>query len=338
MTINGANSGQPVKRKEKLTPRGRLTGSENSEFNSILNSTDSERVREFTLQSGKKIRFQKRIIFGGDIETKTFVNPIVNPRVQSLLTPESLWDILQTIGNQQYFPVIGRMVDGRIEVLDGSRRRAACIIKRVKMDMLVTEDEITLAEAQELSRAIQTAKEHSVREKGMRYLAMASSGLSQEAISKIENISQTSVSRAIQAASVADGLIELFPDLNELNHSDYKYLLTISEDQQSPEQLDELTAQLKLQKEDEEATRGVSLEKDEILKLIKKHIALKSKGESRGPTFEPIVKFEDRRVTAKVKLNKEKRTVSYEFKRLPQNIQNRIDSAIQDILSEVASK
>lgn len=40
--------------------------------------------------------------------------------------------ITRTIKLQQFFPAIGREVDGRIEVLDGTRRRAACIYNKIR--------------------------------------------------------------------------------------------------------------------------------------------------------------------------------------------------------------
>ncbi|MGV7963688.1 ParB/RepB/Spo0J family partition protein [Photorhabdus tasmaniensis] len=328
---------QPVKKKEKLSPRGRLTGSDGSEYASLLRDMDKD-GREFTLKSGKKETFAQRVIFSGDIENKTFVNPDINPRDQSKLTEESLWDILETIGDQQYFPAIGRLVDGKIEILDGSRRRAACIIKRVKFDVLVTDENISLADARALSKAIQTAKEHSIREKGFRYLAMVSTGHSQESISKIENISQASVSRAIQAASVSQGLIDLFPDLNELVYADYKYLLDITEAQSMPQTLQELETQLKSLKNEAEGEYGARLDKDAIIKLIKRHVSEKKEPKKAAPKFEPIVKFKDSKTTAKVRMDKEKRTLSYEFKRLSSETQKRIQDAITEILEAEVGK
>ncbi|EIC1586916.1 ParB/RepB/Spo0J family partition protein [Escherichia coli] len=330
---------KPEKKKvEKLTPRGRLTGSEGSDFNSLLKSTDRDAEREFTLSSGRKIRVTKKIVFPGDIESQTFINPLVNTREQNKLTKESLWDILKTIGFQQYFPAIGRMVGDRIEILDGSRRRAACVFKTVKFEVLVTEDELSLAEAQELSRDIQTAKEHSLREKGIRYLAMSGAGMTQEAISKAENISQTSVSRAIQAASVSDGLINLFPDLNELNYKDYKYLLEVTESLSESEQLAELESSLLADINAMVNDGKQHPEAASIISLIKKYVAAKDTKERNGPAFEPVVRFNDRRISAKVKTDKVKRVVSYEFKRLPLSTQERINNAIKEILQDVEGK
>lgn len=55
-----------------------------------------------------------------------------------MLTRESVSDISRTIKLQQFFPAIGREVNGLIEILDGTRRRAACIFNNVKFEILVT--------------------------------------------------------------------------------------------------------------------------------------------------------------------------------------------------------
>lgn len=103
----------------------------------------SEGTKTFTLKSGRRAKFLLTVVLSGEIESRTFVDPAVNGRDQSLLTPESVSDISRTIKLQQFFPAIGRMVGERIEVLDGSRRRAACIFNETKFEILVTKDEIS---------------------------------------------------------------------------------------------------------------------------------------------------------------------------------------------------
>ncbi|MFP1989674.1 ParB N-terminal domain-containing protein, partial [Escherichia coli] len=46
------------------------------------------------------------------------------------LTPKSLKSIRSTIKHQQFYPAIGvRRATGKIEILDGSRRRASAILE-----------------------------------------------------------------------------------------------------------------------------------------------------------------------------------------------------------------
>ncbi|MGP4131779.1 ParB N-terminal domain-containing protein [Pantoea tagorei] len=82
-----------------------------------------------------------------DIEAQTYVDAAVNGRDQAFLTPESVSDISRTIKLQQFFPAIGREVNGRIEVLDGSRRRAACLYNGTPFEVLVTKDDLSLSDA-----------------------------------------------------------------------------------------------------------------------------------------------------------------------------------------------
>ncbi|KTG78203.1 chromosome partitioning protein ParB, partial [Klebsiella pneumoniae] len=100
----------------------------------------------------------------------------------------------RTINLQQFFPAIGRVINGCIEVLDGSRR-AACIFSGAKFEILVTEDEISLEDARQLAKDIQTAREHTLREIGQRYQFMYANGMSKDEIARVEDVSPASVSR-----------------------------------------------------------------------------------------------------------------------------------------------
>lgn len=108
------------------------------------------------------------------------------------------------------------MVGERIEVLDGSRRRAACIFNETKFEILVTKDEISLADARQLAIDIQTAREHTLRELGKRFEVMYGKSMTKEEIARAENISKAKVTRAFQAAAVPDEMIAVFPVASDL--------------------------------------------------------------------------------------------------------------------------
>lgn len=101
-------------------------------------------------------------------------------------------------------------------MLDGSRRRAAYLQWR-EIRNLVTEDEISLEDARQLAKDIQTAREHTLREIGQRYQFMYANGMSKDEIARVEDVSPASASRAFQAASVPAEMVELFPVINELS-------------------------------------------------------------------------------------------------------------------------
>ncbi len=67
---------------------------------------------------------------------------------------------------------------------------------------MVTSDKLTAEEARQLAKDIQTAKEHNIREIGLRLLSLKESGLNQKEIAEQEGLSQAKVTRAIQAATV----------------------------------------------------------------------------------------------------------------------------------------
>lgn len=85
---------------KKIVSRGRVLGKNSSEFARMLEG--SEGTKTFTLKSGRQAKFLLTVVLSGEIESRTFVDPAVNGRDQSLLTPESVSDISRTIKLQQF--------------------------------------------------------------------------------------------------------------------------------------------------------------------------------------------------------------------------------------------
>ncbi|MFZ4215245.1 ParB/RepB/Spo0J family partition protein, partial [Pantoea endophytica] len=211
--------------KKEMVKLGRQFGK--TGFSKTLNEIDGERV--FTLKSGAEASFTLTRVLHDDIESNTYVDAAINGRDQAFLTPESVSDIARTIKLQQFFPAIGREMDGRIEVLDGSRRRAACIFNGTSFEVLVTRDEISLADARQLAIDIQTAKEHTLRELGKRLQLMYPDDMNKSDIAEAEGLSAAKVTRAYQAAAVPDEMIAVFPSVSELSINDYQTLLDIAD-------------------------------------------------------------------------------------------------------------
>ncbi len=99
---------------------------------SILSGFDSssasgDRVEQvFKLSTGRQATFIEEVIPPNQVESDTFVDQHNNGRDQASLTPKSLKSIRSTIKHQQFYPAIGvRRATGKIEILDGSRRRAS---------------------------------------------------------------------------------------------------------------------------------------------------------------------------------------------------------------------
>jgi ParB family chromosome partitioning protein len=250
-----------------------------------------------------------------------------------MLTPESVSDISRTITLQQFFPAIGREVNGRIEILDGTRRRAACIFNQTKFEILVTKDEIGIADARQLATDIQTAREHSLRELGKRFEVMYGNGMTKEDIARAENISPAKVTRAFQAAAVPDEMVAVFPDINDISLADYQLLLQVAEDAKTKGiAVSELMKTVRARVAE---FNGVNLDKKKILAIIRDESkSLKPKQVKQFET-EKLREFSDRHQYARKKTDQKKRLVIYEFSSISPTVQAEIDDAIKRIMEKL---
>lgn len=322
---------------KELKKMGRTLG--NSSFSKMLNETES--ARTFTLKSGATARFTLTKILHDDIETQTYVDTTINGRDQAFLTEESVSDIARTIKLQQFFPAIGREVNGRIEILDGSRRRAACLYSDTPFDVLVTKDKLSLSDARQLAIDIQTAKEHTLRELGNRLKLMYPKHMNQSDIAAIEGLSPAKVTRALQAASVPDEMIAVFPSVGELSINDYKTLLNIAEKaasrqisvQELAEGVRERIMHDALTEHDDPAVKA------KIISYFRAASAEpKSARDAKKVVTEKIVEFGDKKQFARKKTDAEKRLVTYEFSRFPAVWQAALDDAVKAIIEKMLAK
>ncbi|EHN6806651.1 ParB/RepB/Spo0J family partition protein [Salmonella enterica] len=306
-------------------------------FNSqsvVVEASSDAVVQYFTLKSGRKVKFTRITIPAGEVASKTFVRQETNGRDQSALTKDSLKDIIRTIKFQQFFDCIGAQEDEKIEILDGSRRRAAAIEAHTGLNVMVTKEKLTVEEARQLAKDIQTAKEHNIREIGIRLLALKELGLNQKEIAQQEGLSQAKVTRAIQAATVPQELISLFPVQYELSFSDYKNLSEL--DNRLTEKsisYDELLENISV-----ELTKIVAEEslledekKSAILKLITKGSAtLIADPPKEKSLVSELWSFNEKDKYARKRVKG--RNLTYEFNRLSKEVQRDMDEAIQAVL------
>ncbi|MEG0210650.1 MAG: ParB family protein [Citrobacter sp.] len=319
---------------KKVLARGRVLGNSNSEFARMLEGDGD--AKTFTLKSGKQAKFVKTVVLSGEIESKTFVDTSVNGRDQAMLSRESVSDISRTIKLQQFFPAIGREVNGRIEILDGTRRRAACLYNNVKFEILVTKDDIDLTDARQLAKDIQTAREHSLRELGKRLAVTYGSSMTKEEIALAENISSAKVTRAFQAASVPDEMISVFPVINDISLSDYQFLLKLSEEanykKMPVKELMEKVRQKLMTLPD-----YPSIDKSKILAVLRAESKELTSRPTKTIETEKLRYFADRNQFARKKTDSKKRLVVYEFSRISNEVQSEIDEAIRRILEKLPS-
>lgn len=293
--------------------------------------------RVWTLKSGKKATFTEVTLTHEQVKDNTTVTFTVNGRDQSTLTKESLKD-LDTLEQQQFYPAIGRRVAGKIDLLDGSRRRARFLlaggaIKEFKM--LVTDDDVSVNDAKALAASLQVAKEHNLREVGLRLQQLieehqieSETKLTQTELAKLSGLSQAKVSKALKAASINEALIRLFPDINELVNNDYNVLASL-QSVIGEDSLSDFIESIQFKIDDSETSSEEY--KDQILKLLKSNASELQEKKER-PVVSELAKFDSKDKFARKKVVDRKYV--YEFNRLPQATQNRIDEAIRHILQD----
>lgn len=297
--------------------------------------TEAEERQEliFTLSSGRRAVFIRTTVPAGAVATGTYVVQAHNGRDQSALTPESLRDITRTLSLQQFFPAIGVRTAERIEILDGSRRRAAALLCECALEVLVTDSTLSAAEARDLARDIQTAREHNLREVGLRLALLKESGLSQKEIAGSENLSQATVTRALQAASVDAALIAVFPVPAILSHADYRLLMTVQaqleEKNISPARFTDGLSLLP----DDAGERADEDVKVHILAALRTTVSAAAQVPARDKLItRSLWQFPDKNRFARKKSRD--RMFAYEFSRLSPELQRDLDEAIQDVLEK----
>ncbi|HGB6405985.1 TPA: ParB family protein [Salmonella enterica subsp. enterica serovar Oranienburg] len=297
--------------------------------------SSTERTQYFTLKTGRKVKFSFVSVPASEVSDKTFVNQDINGRDQSALTKESLKEIINTIRSQQFFPCIGVRNGEQIEILDGSRRRAAAIHVHGALDVMVTADKLNAGEARQLAKEIQTAKEHNIREIGLRLLKLKESGMSQKDIAQSEGLSAAKVTRALQAASVPQELISLFPVQSELSLSDYKTLAEIDSHLADKNisyysLISNISESLDVIISDDHIAEDER--KNGILKIIQQgSLSLLNPPLKDKVMITPLWNFSEKDKYARKKVKG--RNFSYEFSRLTKEVQQELDQAITDVLN-----
>ncbi|WP_089110678.1 ParB family protein [Vibrio casei] len=291
---------------------------------------------DWELASGQKATFHELTLSYEQVKNNTFVTFDVNGRDQSLLTKESLQD-LDSIQFQQFYPAVGYEVDGKIDVLDGSRRRARFLLEEGKLDqfiILVTKDALSTSDAKALAKQLQTAKEHNLREIGMQCLALkkAKADITQAELAQELGLSQAGVSKAIKAANIDSKLVALFPVTNALSHQDYSLLDKVMKTFSDKASLTSFIKTIEKKLVNIQVEYSVEEQKDALLSAIKAELKIaEAKQERDKAEVTPLAEFETKGVFARKRVKG--RNFSYEFGRLPKKVQDELDQAITKIIS-----
>ncbi|MGR5432300.1 ParB family protein [Vibrio campbellii] len=288
------------------------------------------------LDSGATATFNEVTLSHAQVRDNTYVTFDVNGRDQSLLTKESLED-LNSLEFQQFYPAVGREIEGKIDVLDGSRRRAWFLLQEGRVEqfrMLVTQDEISVADAKALAKQLQTAKEHNQREIGLQCKAIMESGdYTQEDVARIVGISRPAVSKALKAASIDKGIIALFPVVNELSHTDYALLGRVmklfSNDIKG---LASFTKKIEKKLVNVQPEQSNDEVKDATISFIKEELKItEAKAEREQAQITSLAEFDSKGMFARKRVKG--RNFSYEFGRLSKDVQKELDDAIAKVLN-----
>ena len=179
---------------------------------------EQTQVIELAVAGEEKVQFELVRIPAEQVEAQTVVFA-ENAREQSFLNEHALSDVLITLKERgQQYPAVGRRCeDGKIEVLDGSRRRMSCILAQKEFLIYVGEN-IGSTHAKFLSDVANAHKPLSLFEKGKEMLAKLESGEAedQKALAKMFQCSEALVSGALKAADLPLELLQAYPNVADL--------------------------------------------------------------------------------------------------------------------------
>ncbi|PSU44529.1 hypothetical protein C9J12_27045 [Photobacterium frigidiphilum] len=285
----------------------------------------------WTLESGRKIKFKKERLSYEEVVQKTVVDFEVNGRDQDLLNEMNLSD-LDTMKYQQFYPVImyryNDALSGqeKLNFLDGSRRKEYFLLQKgaiPHLDALVTDEQgITPADAKALAKALQSAKEHTLYEIGVRAATYKDKGLTQDEIAKELGYSRTKIVRALQAASVSKEIYFHFDDINELTVKDYTDLY-------------KLFLEVKIRDDSAELIKTIkSGNVESVMAQIKQLVILPKKKTMRTETT-ALIEFKEKNKYAKKR--KKGRNFGYDFSHLTAEDESILDNAIQIALEQIRS-
>ncbi|MCK6264173.1 ParB/RepB/Spo0J family partition protein [Vibrio sp. ZSDE26] len=200
---------------------------------------EQAQVIELAVAGEELVSFELVRIPADEVEKRTTVFAD-NAREQSFLNEHALSDVLTTLKERgQQYPAVGREgKDGKIEVLDGSRRRMSCILAGKEFLIYVAQD-INSQHAKFLSDVANAHKPLSLYEKGKEMQAKLESGEAedQKALARMFQCSEALVSGALKAATLPLVLLQAYPNVGDLGRPTivklHKQYYELSKDHQS---------------------------------------------------------------------------------------------------------
>lgn len=320
-----------------------------SEIAQLFGLNIEESGIQFPMKNGRMETFDLITIETDQILQRTTVH-ISNAREQDALnSPEALSDIIPSLTNQgNFLPGVANISENAtFEVMDGSRRRMACVHARRPYRLYVPRNQISVEDAKYVADLCLLHKALSYREKGAANLKiMEENGFEEVAdlASYLFGINYQKSDYELlrlqnEAASIPLVLCELMPDFNNLSVREYKSLSKIANhfdasESNLPKEFLEFVSSAKVEIAKLPLDPKVSVkqkQKDYLKSIVGLFNQLKSKSNetvSDKPTKEVLQTFNYRNKKITKVTSKDK--VSIVFARPDKDLLNKIEKLISE--------
>ncbi|MNE15657.1 Virulence regulon transcriptional activator VirB [compost metagenome] len=216
-----------------------------------------------TLQiNGRNVSFKLHVLPPEKIDKASMVFS-GNERDQDLLTELSLSDLVPTFKTSgQQFPAIGRVVNGVIEIADGSRRRATAIVTKKPFKVLV--GDLSQDDMAWLTKLGNNYQPTSAYERGKRYANRLQYEFENNisSLAKAEGVDRKIITRNIKVATLPIEVMKAFPAPHDLSAKSGEVLANLYENNKD---------ELMLAAIDFSSRRlaGENINGDEVLSMLK---------------------------------------------------------------------
>lgn len=185
----------------------------------------------WTLASGEEVEFTEVKLSYEELRDNTFVVFENNGRNQELLTEQTL-KRLSSLDKQQFYPAIGfKHEDGKIEILDGSSRRAYILNKKgaiKEFKLMLSDIKISRLNAKKLAKDIRSALEPNLYEIGEQASPLIEKGMTQRSIANELGFSQRKINLGLKTIVIPLKIMQLFPIVNDITWPNYQTLIKLA--------------------------------------------------------------------------------------------------------------
>lgn len=287
------------------------------------------------------VQAKRVVIAGEDVAVKTDAHPL-NPRNQDALTKEAVRDIIGSIA-ENGVNVEGVAVkchdSGKLLLLDASRRRFCCIETVKDLPVWELQGDISDEQALAIINDSQEVKRWSYPEHA-RYLqkvaerkALDMDSMKIEELAKALSIGRESLRKRIEALNVDSMLKSVFPDYEGIPNAFYSRLAKLERSiTKAKKGVPDFIAQFTFDTDaddvsEQQALMMATLESEATVFIGN----VKVKEEWK---IEPLAKFDDKRVFAKVRRSPDRNTTKFEFCRIEADKMKKIEAYIAMVLNE----